>query len=70
MKGKICQRCGSSEIIADRSLAGRIVCASCGSTKLEASNNFNIVSKLDKKMNTLTLFLLAIAVLVFIVFIA
>ena len=31
MRNKFCQRCGSSDLIADRALAGRIVCSVCGS---------------------------------------
>ena len=31
-KKKICGRCGSSKLISDRSLGGKIVCVKCGSS--------------------------------------
>ena len=31
-KNKICGRCGSSKLISDRSLGGKIVCVKCGSS--------------------------------------
>ena len=35
-KKKICGRCGSSNLISDRSLGGKIVCVKCGSSFLKA----------------------------------
>ena len=31
-KKRICGRCGSSNLISDRSLGGKIVCVKCGSS--------------------------------------
>ena len=32
VKNRICGRCGSSNLISDRSLGGKIVCIKCGSS--------------------------------------
>ena len=29
---KICQNCGSSDLVSDRSLGGKMVCSKCGSS--------------------------------------
>ena len=44
---KICGRCGSNNLISDRSLGGKIVCVKCGSSFIKTkglinSNNKNV----------------------------
>ena len=34
----ICVNCGSSEIVSDRSLGGRMVCSKCGSSSFKKSS--------------------------------
>ena len=41
MNNKCCLTCGSRNLVADRALAGRIVCASCGSTKIKSISFFS-----------------------------
>ncbi len=39
MKNMVCKSCGSSNIVADRALAGRLVCSKCGSSSIKTSAN-------------------------------
>jgi len=40
-KKRICGRCGSSNLISDRSLGGKIVCIKCGSSFIKTKGIFN-----------------------------
>ncbi len=51
MKNMLCQRCGSTNIVADRALAGRLVCATCGSFSIKSSSNY-----LPKELNKLLIY--------------
>ncbi len=59
MATKICLKCGCSNFIADRALAGRIVCSRCG-TPYERGNAF-IAKRSNKKIRNL-LVILAITI--------
>jgi len=41
VKKRICGRCGSSNLISDRSLGGKIVCIKCGSSFIKTKGIFN-----------------------------
>ena len=38
---KICGKCGSSSLISDRSLGGKIVCVKCGSSDIKTKGFLN-----------------------------
>ena len=38
---RICGRCGSSNLISDRSLGGKIVCVKCGSSFIKTKGLLN-----------------------------
>ncbi len=40
-KKRICGRCGSSNLISDRSLGGKIVCVKCGSSFIKTKGLIN-----------------------------
>ncbi|AAP99931.1 Zn-ribbon protein [Prochlorococcus sp. SS52] len=66
MGEKICLRCGSRKLIADRSLGGRIVCSACGATAFKSQNfSINLLSK--KGSNRILWSCLAILVLIIII---
>ena len=44
-KKKICGICGSSKLISDRSLGGKIVCIKCGSSFIKTKGIFNSSNK-------------------------
>ena len=52
MDSKFCNRCGGKNLIADRALAGRLVCRDCGTPqsnrsiqmKYQVRNKFNLRS--------------------------
>ena len=44
-KKKICGRCGSSKLISDRSLGGKIVCVKCGSSFIKTKGFLNSSNK-------------------------
>ena len=46
VKKRICGRCGSSNLISDRSLGGKIVCIKCGSSFIKTKGIFNSSSRL------------------------
>jgi len=56
-KKRICGRCGSSNLISDRSLGGKIVCVKCGSSFLKTKG---IVSSSNRNFYYLILILLVI----------
>ncbi len=51
MKNMLCERCGSTNIVADRALAGRLVCSICGSSSIKSSSNY-----LPKELNKLIIY--------------
>ena len=62
-KNKICGRCGSSKLISDRSLGGKIVCVKCGSSFIKTKGTLN---SSNKKLYYLLLILLVIFLVVII----
>ena len=42
---KICGRCGSSNLISDRSLGGKIICVNCGSSYIKTKGFLNSSNK-------------------------
>ena len=65
MKANFCKQCGSNNFIADRSLGGRIICASCGLPS--GSNPLIMNSSYQKsravrsgKLNFIIMFILAL----------
>ncbi len=42
---KVCGRCGSSNLISDRSLGGKIVCVKCGSSFIKSKGLINSTNK-------------------------
>ena len=42
---RICGRCGSSNLISDRSLGGKIVCMNCGSSFIKTKGIINSGNK-------------------------
>ena len=42
---RICGRCGSSSLISDRSLGGKIVCVKCGSSFIKTKGLVNASNK-------------------------
>ena len=61
MNKKVCRKCGGDDFISDRSLGGKIICMSCGSSSFRNKNFFNIVDK-----NILYLILISIVILLII----
>ena len=41
VKNRICGRCGSGNLISDRSLGGKIVCVKCGSSFIKTRGILN-----------------------------
>ena len=60
---KICVRCGSSDLISDRSLGGKIVCMKCGSSLIKTKGLIN-----SKNKNFYFLLLLLFVILLIIIF--
>ena len=56
---RVCFNCGSSSLVSDRSLGGKIVCSKCGSSSFK--NRSSSVFKINKFI------LLAIAIAIFII---
>ena len=42
---KICLKCGSSDLVSDRSLGGRMVCSKCGSSSFKNKSFSRIQNK-------------------------
>ncbi|KGG15206.1 hypothetical protein EV06_1075 [Prochlorococcus sp. MIT 0602] len=68
MSYKVCKRCGSSDLIADRALAGRLICSVCGSSSLKNSYNFINKSLLPKSYGKFIFYLLLAFFIIFIIF--
>ena len=60
-KNKICGRCGSSKLISDRSLGGKIVCVKCGSSFIKTKG---LINSSNKNFYYLLLIILVIVFLV------
>lgn len=58
---KVCLKCGSSELVSDRSLGGKIVCFKCG------SSTFRTKSFSPFKQNKIIYFILGFIVLLIII---
>ena len=54
---KICGKCGSSNLISDRSLGGKIVCVKCGSSFIKSKG---LLTSTNKNFYYLLLVLLVI----------
>ena len=65
MNSKICAFCGSSNFIADRALAGKIVCSGCGKpvSNYRFSNN-NKYRQIDSNTKIILLFILVIFIVI------
>jgi len=61
MGSKKCIQCGSGNLISDRSLGGRIVCARCGSSSFKSAKIF------DRKNKQIFYLLLLIFILLVII---
>ena len=42
---KICLNCGSSDLVSDRSLGGKMVCFKCGSSSFKNKSDFTLINK-------------------------
>ena len=62
-KKRICGRCGSSNLVSDRSLGGKIVCVKCGSSFIK---NKGITSSSNRNFYYLILILLVIFLVILI----
>jgi len=60
---RICGRCGSSNLISDRSLGGKIVCVKCGSSFIKTKG---LINSDNKKLYYLLLILLIFLLIVLI----
>ena len=58
---RVCGKCGSCNLISDRSLGGKIVCVKCGSSFIKTKG---IISSHNKLFYYLLLFLLVIFLIV------
>ena len=58
---KICLNCGSSDLVSDRSLGGKIVCSRCG------SSSFKKKSFSPQENKRLFYFLIALIILVIVI---
>lgn len=61
IKVKVCRNCGSSDLVSDRSLGGKMVCFKCGSSLF--------VDKPVNKLLNLKVFYFVIAVIVILIII-
>ena len=66
MKNMLCQRCGSTNIVADRALAGRLVCSRCGSSSIKSSSNY-FPKEINKLLiyNKINLFIIIMLLVLF-----
>jgi len=58
---KICANCGSSDVVSDRSLGGRMVCFRCG------SSSFKNKSFSPRQIKKIAYFLIALIILILVV---
>jgi len=58
---RVCFNCGSSSVVSDRSLGGKIVCSKCGSASFKKKNSSFLKSR--------KLVFIAIAIAIFIIII-
>ena len=59
---KVCLNCGSSSLVSDRSLGGKIVCSKCGSSSFR--NTFDMKSYSFFRSNKLIFLAIGIALLI------
>lgn len=66
----LCERCGSTNIVADRALAGRLVCSTCGSFSIKSSSN-HLPKELNKLLinNKTNLFIIIMLLVLFVIII-
>ena len=58
---RVCLNCGSSSIVSDRSLGGKIVCSRCGSSKFK-NKSFKFL-----KRNKLVFLVIVIAIFIIVI---
>ncbi len=66
---KICTRCGSNKLIADRALGGRLICTICGCSSISNSNiinSHNFTKFYFKKQPFILIVILAIIIIILI----
>ena len=70
MKNMLCERCGSTNIVADRALAGRMVCSRCGSSSIKSSSKY-LPKELNKLLiyNKINIFFIIMLLVLFIIII-
>ena len=63
MRKSICNYCGSSNLIADRALGGKLICRDC-SRPLSSTKNYKFPIKKNNHLSLITIFFLSIIVVV------
>ena len=64
-----CHRCGSLNLVADRALAGRIICANCGSPVLNYTfKKYNSVLNINRKAKNIIIFLALFMLVLILIF--
>ena len=58
---KVCLKCGSTDLVSDRSLGGKIVCFKCGSSELRNKSSF---TKGNKKIIYIAIGLIILLVVI------
>ena len=66
MNTKSCQICGSTKLIADRALGGRLICSICGSSEIKSTSQFISSKLVTSKLNIIILFFTAIIIIIII----
>ena len=58
MKSNSCDKCGSLNLVADRVLAGRIICANCGSPVLNYTVRKNTsIPNINRNIKNIIIFI-------------
>ena len=68
MNSKICAFCGSSNFIADRALAGKIICSGCG--RPVSNYRLSYSKKYSKNLSNTKIILLFILVIFIVIMLA
>ena len=58
---KICIKCGALEVVSDRSLGGRLICARCGSTSIR---NKSFTQQGNKRIFYFVIFLFVLFIII------
>ena len=66
MPSNRCHRCGSFNLIADRALAGKIICSDCGTPILNSYRSNNSIFTFKKSNRSILLLLLCIFLIIII----